>query len=46
MREEYDRASPEERLYARLDGDLARKKAYVEDMIGAGRGHLLRDDER
>lgn len=43
---EYDATSPMDRLYDRLDGDLARKKAYAEDMIGSGHEHLLTDDER
>ncbi len=43
---EYDSTSPMDRLYDRLDGDLARKKAYAEDMDAAGRGHLLRDEEK
>lgn len=46
MREALAEYNPLDRLYNRLDGDLARKKAYAEDMIDAGRGHLLRDDER
>ena len=43
---EYDAASPMERLYNRLDGDLARKKAYAEDMYSCGREHLLTEDEK
>lgn len=46
LRALHDDYNPLDRLYDRLDGDLARRKAYAEDMYAAGREHLLTEDEK